>query len=168
MTDSQNQKDKVFFITSNQSTLDKFIKYSLSEAEGMSNFNLILNTPQKHENEEFLSKVFYFEIIPERINRYEAKIILNYNKTDFEGIILFKRDKKNYFIYNFKFKEHKNLFFGKTPPPKYINFTTLDQLKLFNKALKVLNAKQGDPLFINLIDDSKCYITGQNFMLDFY
>ena len=109
MTENENQKNKIFFITSNQSALDKLIKYSLSKAEGMSNLTLIL--AQNYENEEFLSKVFYFEIIPERINRYEAKIILNYNKTDFEGIILFKRDKKNYFIYNFKFNESSSFFF---------------------------------------------------------
>ena len=88
MTDSKNQKDKVFFITSNQSALDKLIKYSLSKAEGMSNLTLIL--AQNYENETFLSKVFYFEIIPEKIKnrdkeakKFKAKIILNYNNINF-------------------------------------------------------------------------------------
>ena len=119
MTDNENQKDKIFFITSNQSALDKLIKYSLSKAEGMSNLTLIL--AQNYENEEFFSKVFCFEISQEEIKqqpdiestKFKAKIILNYNKTDFEGIILFKEDKKNYFIYNFKFNDYKNFFLEK-------------------------------------------------------
>ena len=115
MTDNENQKDKIFFITSNQSAVDKLIKYSLSKAEGMSNLNLILNKPQNYENKEFLSKVFYFEINQKEIKdkKYEAKIILNYNRTNFEGIILFKKDKKNYFIYNFKFNDYKTFFLEK-------------------------------------------------------
>ena len=54
------------------------------------------------------------------------------------------------------------------PPPKYINFTKIDQLKIFNEVLKNLKAKQGDKLYTNLITDSQCYITGKVFSLDFY
>ena len=174
MDDTKSQKDKVFFIASNPSSIDKEIEYSLSNASGMNNFNIILKKEDKNEDENFITKVYYFEIIPQELTeknkdkvskKYKAKILLKYDKK-FEGFILFKEDKNNFF-YDFKFNDI-NDWSKMIPPPKYINYSKVDQLKLFNKVLITLKAKQGDKLFTNLITDSQCYITGKAFFLDFY
>ena len=56
----EDKKNKVFFIISNQSSLDKTIEYSLSNINGMSNFNLILKKSQKYQKEDFTTNIFYF------------------------------------------------------------------------------------------------------------
>ena len=167
---NKNQKNKVFFITSNPTSIDKNINYSLSSAIG--NANLEKTIEYKIEN--FTTNVFYFEINPDALKekdkdvnskRYKTKIFLKYNNI-FEGIILFKED-KNSFIYDFKFNDIYD-WTKKISPPKYINYAKVKQLKLFNEALKVLKVKQDDILYKDLIIDSQCYITGQTFFFDFY
>ena len=174
MDDKKSEKNKVFFITSNLTSIDKNIEYSLSNANGMKDFNLILKKGVKYKNEDFNKKVFYFEISKDELNekdkdiiskKYKAKMLLKYNK-QFEGIVLFKEGKNNFF-YDFKFNEI-NDWTQKTYPPKYINFSRVEQLKIFNEALNILKVKQGDELYKSLVIDSQCYITGQPFFLDFY
>jgi hypothetical protein len=174
MDDPKSQKDKVFFITSNPSSIDKEIEYSLSNASGMNNFNIILKKEKEYGKEKFITKACYFEITPQELKeknkdkdskKYKAKLLLKYDR-NFEGTILFKEDRNN-FIYDFKFNEF-NDWSRMIPPPKYINFTKVDQLKIFNEILKYLKVKQGDKLYTNLITDSQCYITGKVFSLDFY
>ena len=174
MKDNIREKDKVIFITSNPSSIDKKIEYLFSNENGMNNFNIILKKEKEYGKEKFITKVCYFEITPQELKeknkdkdskKYKAKLLLKYDR-NFEGIILFKEDRNN-FIYDFKFNEF-NDWSRMIPPPKYINFTKVDQLKIFNEVLKNLKAKQGDKLYTNLITDSQCYITGKPFFLDFY
>ena len=51
--------NKVFFITSNQTKLDKNIEYTTQKK----NFKNILTKNQKYRNENFTIRVFSFEII---------------------------------------------------------------------------------------------------------
>ena len=179
MEDNQIKKDKVFFITSYHSSLDGKIHYSLSKlnANGIVNFKSILKKQQKYKKEDYTINVFYFEILPEELRenykdikskKYKTSVYLKYDKFDrqFEGIILFKENKNN-FIYDFKFNDYIG-WTGKTSPPEPINYSKLEQLKIFNEVLKVLKAKQTDKLYKNLVLDSQGYITGQPFFLDFY
>ena len=171
----EDKKNKVFFIISNQSSLDKTIEYSLSNINGMSNFNLILKKSQKYQKEDFTTNIFYFEITPKELkesdkdpqsNKYKAKIILKNNKTNFEGIILFKENKNN-FIYDFKFNEDKNLI-EIISPPNYIKYSKFEQLTLFNDVLRILKVKQNGELYKDLVIDSIYCIDGQQYFLDFY
>ena len=68
MDDKKSEKNKVFFITSNLTSIDENIKYSLSNANGMKDFNLILKKGVKYKNEDFIKKVFYFEISKDELN----------------------------------------------------------------------------------------------------
>jgi len=174
MEDNKSQKNKVFFITSNYTSLDKKIQYSLSNTDGMENFNLILNKPVTYKKEDFITKVFSFDFSKEELKdkdkdinakKYKAKILLNYIK-NYDGFIFFKEDKNN-FIYDFKFNELTD-WTQKILPPKSINYSKSEQIKLFNEVLKVLKVKQDDKLYKDLIIDSQCYITGQPFFFDFY
>ena len=140
----------------------------------MINFNSILRKQQTFNKKEYTINVFYFEIAPEELRekdkdsksaKYKAYINLKYDK-QFEGIIIFKETKNN-FIYDFKFKEYKG-WIDKISPPESINYSKIDQLKIFNEVLKKLNAKQNDELYKHLVLDSQSYITGQPFSFDFY
>ena len=176
MDDSQIENNKVFFITSNYSSLDDKINYSLSRtnANAMINFNSIFKEKQKYNKKEYTINVFYFEIVPKELRekdfdikskKYKALINLNYDKK-FEGIILFKENKNN-FIYDFKFKEYKGWIVNESPPES-IKYSKIEQLKIYDEVLKKINAKQDDKLYKHLILDSQCYITGQPFFFDFY
>ena len=179
MNDDNNlklTKNKIFFIISNQSKLDEILQYSLLKEDGMENLNCILKKPIKYRREEFIINVFYFEIVPEQLkdkykdiqsNSYKAIINLKYKNTNFEGNILFKKYKNN-FIYDFKFNNSYNIFFGKSTPPLSLKYSKSEQLQIFNEVLRLLKAKQGDILYKDLITDSQCYIKKQNYYFDFY
>ena len=66
-----------------------------------------------------------------------------------------------------QFKDYHG-FFGVTKPPQNIKFSKAEQMRIYNRALKTLKIKQGEPLFITLITDSLCHIFKQKFYLDFY
>ena len=175
MNDNKFPNDRVFLIISNQSKLDNMINYSLSKANGMKNFQSILKKTSKYKREDFTTYVFYFDIFPEELNKkeketnsqkYKAKVILKYKKMNFEGQILFKENKNN-FVYDFKFGDYKG-WTGYTSPPVAINYSKVEQIKIFNEVLKILKVKQEDKLYKNLITDSQCYITGHKYYLDFY
>ena len=148
------EKDKVFFIISNESNLNSSIKYSLLKNKGTINFNEILKIIDNKSN--YTTYVYSFEIEPKYLKNkdnselYEAKIGLKYKKLYFEEIIKFKKDKNN-FIYNFKFhtdsKKNKE-------PPKCINYSKFEQLQLFKNILEKLNIGKEEKLYNNLIIDS--------------
>ena len=168
--------NQVFFITSNQTKLNKSIEYSISKKK----LTNILTKNQKYRNENFTIKVFSFEIIKDELNnkdkdanakKYKAKVELKYvksfiNSTTFQGIILFKETKSNY-IYDFKF-EDKEGWTGSTSPPLSIRFTKCEQLKIYNEILNLLKVKQGDQLSHDLVMDSQLYLKGKTYDLDFY
>ena len=123
-TNIESLNDKVFFIVSNETHLDNKINYSISKSKGINNFNNVL-TIKNYKNTLFTIYVFYFEINPKKLSdkdeqsqKYKAKIILNYNSTKFEGIIMF-----NGLIHYKK-------------PSFVLSYSKLTQFKIFKETLK--------------------------------
>ena len=165
----------VFFITSNQSKIDNDIKYSLSDHRTIS-LKPILTKSIKYKREDFIINVLSFEVFPnklrdkdrdEKSKKYITKVELKYNKTSFPGEIKFIKERNN-FIYDFAFKDYMGWTGNISPPPLNIKLSKIEQIQIFNEALKKLKVKQNDELYLNLITDSQDYILGQNFDLDFY
>ena len=176
MEEDNQQKDplKVFFTTSNQIIIDEKLEYSLLTNNGMKNLEKLLVEKVIKNNEDFTVSVYSFCIIPEELKeidrdielkKYKAIIKLKYDKNDYYGFIFFKENRSN-FIYDFKFKENKNNNF----PPIHLDLNKLEQLKIYSKLLKQLKIKQGHPLSLALLSDSKYFLMGKNakFYLDFF
>ena len=175
---------KVFFIVSNQSSLDDKIEYSLKKG-GMINLQSVISKPFKHKKDEFTTSVYSFDFEKENLNEldkdkekklYKANIQLTqkepiYKKDKiFHGFLYFKENKNN-FIYNFKFDEYKSLMGKILLPPLSIKFPASAQIKLFKEALKKLNIKQDHPISKDLILDSQLLIINnksKKYNLDFY
>ena len=106
---------KVYFITSNQSSLDDKLEYSLTKS-GMINLNKVLSKIVKYKGEDFSITVFAFDVEIKKLRendydkenkKYKAVIKLKqkvkfYQENKFDGFILFKETKNN-FIFDFKF-----------------------------------------------------------------
>jgi len=180
MSEKVNEIDKkkpfkVFFITSNLLVEKNTIKYTIDE-RGIENFENIYTKKMVSKQKEYIVSVFSFDIInPEKI-RKEAnskflKIIIKLMQkgkvinTNFNGIILFKGDKNN-FIYDFKFQEGST-YYNIFKPPDHIDFLKMEQLKIFREALLKLKIKQGEPLTVSLIDDSKIFLKGKGTTYEF-
>ena len=170
-----NKPFRVFFITSNLSEQNQYIKYAI-DGKGIGNFKNIYTKKMIDQKNEFTVSVYSFDIInPEKIkkeaNSKFLKSIINLihkemkGETKFDGIILFKGD-KNSFIYDFKFQDYSS-FYHLYHPPTYINFTKMEQLKTFREALVKLKIKQGEPLTRSLIDDSKMLLKGKDAKYEF-
>ena len=95
--------------------------------------------------------------------KYKAIAALKYNGNTFKGIIYYKENKNN-FIYDLKFKENDQ----NISPPIYLNFTKLEQLKLYSELLKESKIKQGEPLSKDLLIDSQLFLIGNSYYFDFY
>ena len=170
MEENKRKEYKVFFITSNLSSLDNEIEYSISNSNMIVNLTQILKKSGRYKNKNITTYIFSFEFIQGELNknfkdnnseRYKTKIILKSNNKiyeNFEGIILFKENKNN-FIYDFKLNGI-NDYIKKIPSPECINYSKIEQLKIFNETLKVLKVKQDHQLYKDLIIDSQCYIDG--------
>ena len=165
--------NQVFFITSNQSKLDKSLEYSLSSK----NLKNILTKTEKFKNENFTIRVFSFDIVEKLLKKkdpnekkYKAIIELKQKfkvlSTTFTGIILFKEVKNNY-IYDFEFQEYQS-WTGNTSPPIHIRLNKCKQLKIYNEMLNLLKIKQADKLSLDLVLDSQLYLKGKKYELDFY
>ena len=149
-----NKPFKVFFITSNLSKDNKNIKYAIDD-KGIGNLKNIITKKMIYEKNEFIVSVYSFDIInPEKIEKEAKSKFLKaiikliqkgsmYNTT-FKGIVLFKGNKNN-FIFDFFFDES---FIYRAPA--HINFSKIEQLKIFREALKELKVKQGEPLTSSL------------------
>ena len=166
--------DRVFFITSNQSKLEPYIKYKIKDKFAR-NLQCNLIKEQMYKRENFIVHVFSFEVFREELKEkdpivkaYKAVVTLNYKKDCFEGIIFFKEKKKNLtnFIYDLEFKEYLGWFGNKMPLPS-IKFSKKEQLRIYNEMFKKLKIKQSDPISNILITDSICQIN-QKFYFDFY
>ena len=157
---------KVFFIICRLPTLNNELQCSLSKEEGIKNLQTVFidNTEQNK-----IISVYSFDIIPKELKKKETqqkklKIIINikYNNINYIGTILLKENKNN-FIYDFKieYNNTNNIII-------YLN--KFEQLKIFTKALKILKIKQGDPLSLDLILDSRIFLFGENttYYFDFY
>ena len=165
-TNIESLNDKVFFIVSNETHLDNKINYSISKSKGINNFNNVL-TIKNYKNTLFTIYVFYFEINPKKLSdkdeqsqKYKAKIILNYNSTKFEGIIMFKGKGNNY-IYDLKFNDHDGLIHYKKPPFA-LSYSKLTQFKIFKETLEKMHVNREERLYQNLIEDFESYIIDKN------
>ena len=175
----QNGPFKVFFIASNQSSLDDKLNYSLKKGE-KANFQKVVANTTKFKREEFSVYVFCFDIIKEELREvdrdkekklYKAIIKLNKKKkllkgSNYEGKIFFKETQNN-FIYDFEFEEEKG-FIGNSQPPLAVKFTKTEQLKLFNLALTKLKIKQNHKPSIDLIVTTQKFLVGQKYTIDLY
>ena len=145
MSDKKDEKTgpyRLYFITSNQSKLDKYIKYDIPKNRGLTDFRVGDSNSEMREERQYKKEIFSvylnsMEIVPNALKkedqdpttkRYNSEIYLKYNRTNFPGKLNFKHTKNN-FIYDFEFKEYHG--WGKIyDPPPQIKFSKLDQLKM--------------------------------------
>ena len=186
MSDKKDEKTgpyRLYFITSNQSKLDKYIKYDIPKNRGLTDFRVGDSNSEMREERQYKREFFTvylnsMEIVPNALRkedqdqttkRYNSEIYLKYNRTNFPGKLNFKHTKNN-FIYDFEFKEYQG--WGKIyDPPPQIKFSKLDQLKMYTKYLiNILKKKQKDQIYKDLITDSQYSVFGKNKKtpLDFY
>ena len=160
---------RVFFIVSNESKIDNDLQYSLIN-KGMTNLeNIITKTLDNNMtisvySFEFLSKEL--EEKDQNARKYKALINVIYKNMVFKGIIFFKEIKNN-FIYDFKFEKNEEI---KNFNLMSMELSKLEQLKIYEEVLKKLKAKPGDNLLLDLVLDSQVYFMGNNtkYYLDFY
>ena len=170
---------KVYFITSNQSSLDDKLEYSLTKT-GMINLKKVHSKIVKYKGEDFSVTVFAFDVEIKKLRendydkenkKYKAVIKLKqkvkyYPDSKFEGFILFKETKNN-FIFDFKFEDYNNFMGGVTPAPPYIRFPHSSQLKFYNEVFKKLKIMQNNPLVEDLIMDCQNLLIGKAYNIDF-
>ena len=175
------EKKKVFFITSNEAKLDKFLEYQIQENRGIINLkagnsNAEFKKEIKHKNSTFSVYINSFEIDNANLReedrdpktkRYKCEISLRYNKTNFPSEISF-RTTKNYFIYDFKFDEYRG--WGKVyGPPPQVNFSQLEQLKIYNEYLEnILKKEKNEGIYADLITESQIVGFEKKIYLDFF
>ena len=174
----QNGPFKVFFIASNQTSLDDKLIYSLKRGE-KANFQKVVQKESKYKRESFSVYVFCFDIITQDLKEIDKdkekklyRAIIKLQKKErirdsvFEGKIFFKETQNN-FIYDFEFEEDKG-FLKSSPPPLAIKFNKTEQLKLFIQALGKLKIKQIHKPSIDLILASQKFLVGKKFTIDFF
>ena len=175
------EKKKVFFITSNAAKLDKFLEYQIPRNRGIINlkagiFNAEFKKEIKHKNSTFSVYINSFEIDKANLReedqdpntkRYKFIITLKYNKLYFPSEISFVATKNN-FIYDFKFNEYRG--WGKVyAPPFQINFSQLEQLKIYNEYLEnILKKEKNEEIYADLITESQKVGFGKKIYLDFF
>ena len=149
-SEEEAQKDplKVFLIVSNQTKINNEIEYYLESDDKMINLDKLFTKFLKNNKEDFTISIYSSSInkfgksnYDKQNKKYKAIVILKYNNNIFKGIIFFKEDRSN-FIYDLKFEENNQ----KISPPINLNFTKLEQLKLYSELLKELKIKQEEHL----------------------
>ena len=171
---------KIFFITSNQTKLNNLIEYQVKNNRGLINLkvgasNSELKEEQKYKNNSFTVCVNSMQIETKDLKKddqdpkskkYNTTITQRYNKTNFPGYIWFRASKNN-FIYDFRFNEYKG--WGRTyDPPPQINFSQLEQLRLYIKYLKSIRKQQKDQIYQDLVADSQALSFGKKIYIDFF
>ena len=173
-SEEEAQKDplKVFLIVSNHKYLNDEIEYYLECDDKMINLHKLFTKFLNNNKEDFSISIYSSSInkldknnYDKQNKKYKAIVILKYNNNIFKGIFFYKEDRSN-FIYDLKFEENDQ----KVSPPINLNFTKLEQLKLYSELLKELKIKQGEPLSKALLIDSQLFLMGNNsrYHLDFY
>ena len=177
---------KVFFITSNQKKLDNFIRYKIVENRGVAKLRAgnsgssddnkaEIREEKTYKHQLFSLFINSMEIDPKTLNdkdkndkgKYKASLTMKYNKCDFVKDINFLKFKNN-FIYDFEFSPYIGWTKRLEPPPQ-INFTKLEQLKIYiNYVKNILKKKQKDRIYKDLITESQAITLGKKTDLDFY
>ena len=161
---------KVFFIVSHETNLDNILEYSLGENQGITNFhkNLTKNM-EGDEGKKYTTSVYSYDFIPKELNndnkdknlkKYKSLIKLTNKDSIYEGIILFT-EKRNNFIYDFKFEENKSLPKDNAPPSS-LELDKLEQMKIFLEYLNELNFSQRQNLSLDLNLDSQAVLKGKD------
>ena len=167
---TQNAPNKIFIIVSNQEYINDKIEYYLEDNNKVINLDKSFTKILKNNNGDFTVSIYssfinkldksYFD---KQSKKYKAIAALKYNGNTFKGIIYYKENKNN-FIYDLKFKENDQ----NISPPIYLNFTKMEQLKLYSELLKESKIKQGEPLSKDLLIDSQLFLIGNSYYFDFY
>lgn len=172
-----NENKKIFFITTNQTSLDKLIEYEIPNKRGLINLKAghsksELSKEIKFKNETYTVHINSMEISQKDLKgkdqdiitkKYRTTLILKYNKCTFSTDISFRASKNN-FIYDIKFNEYKG--WAKTYyPPSGKDISQLEQLKIYVKYLEHIIKKQ-DEIFQDLLIDSQDLSFG--IYLDFF
>ena len=175
----ENLPFKVFFITSNQSSLDKRIEYTLSK-KGMINLRKVHSKVEKYKGEDFSISIFCFDIenkdlrthdYDKESQKYRAVIKLKqkigYGRENrFKGYFLFKETKNN-FIFDFKFEDEIR-YLGNTPAPPSIKFPQSTQLKLYNETFKILKIEQDSDFIKDLMINCQALLRGRIYEIDLF
>ena len=177
----ESETKKVFFITSNQSKLNKLLNYEISKGKGLANLQAgdpkaVYREDQAYKREQFSVFINSIEIVQNELKeenrdqkskKYKAIVNLKNARHTFPGPISFRHTKNN-FIYDFEFNEYKGWTSTYYPPP-HIAFSKLEQLKLYIKYVKdKLKKKQKDQIYRDLITESQLAVFGKKTYLDFY
>ena len=167
-------KKKIFFITSNQSNLDKPISYQIKKYKG--NIKIEYRKEITYKNSLFSVYINSFEIEPRvlkdedqdpKSKEYKIKInLINEGKT-FESDTISFRPSKNNFMFNLKFNKYKVFFIDYEPPPQ-INFSLLEQLKLYETYINNIKDNKKYQNHKDLIIDAQNLCFGRKVYLDFY
>ena len=167
---TQNAPYKIFIIVSNQKYLNDKIEYYLEANNKVINLDKSFTKILKNNKGDFSVSIYSSCInklgksnFDSQTKKYKVIVALKYNNNTFKGIIFYKEIKNN-FIYDLKFEENDQ----KISPPIYLNFTKLEQLKLYSELLKELKIKQGDLLSKDLLVDSQLFLIGNSYHFDFY
>ena len=175
-----NERKKVFFITSNETKLDKLLEYQIPKNRG------IINLKAGYNNAEFKKEKIYnnltfsvyinsFEIEPKNLKKedqdtkskkYKIKINLKYDEC-FSSDISFRASRYN-FIYDFKFNVYMG-FFKSYAPPNQLNLSKLEQLKIYDEYLdKVLKKEKNEQIYSDLVTESQSLCFIQKIYLDYF
>jgi len=171
---------KVYFIISHETILDNILEFSLGENKGMSNLhkNLTKHMNWDKDGKIYTISIYSYDFIPNELSndnkdrisnqKHKATIKLTNKDSIYEGLILFT-EKRNNFIYDFKFEENKTLPKDNAPPSS-LELDKLEQMKIYLEFLNELNFKQRQNLSLDLNLDSQAVLRGKDdkFSFDFY
>ena len=153
---------KVFFLVSNKTAINNSIEYSIQNKKEFINFKKVFQTNYEYKYTYYTISIFSFEIVSKYLNdkdkdkqtqKYKSKIILKYNKTNFEGTLFFKRDENN-FIYDLFFGIHNGIFGQYKCPPESLNYISkLKKFIIFKEMLEKNDFKKDRKLYQDFIHD---------------
>ena len=171
------ERFKVFFITSKVSDENEILEYYLKKMPGIdSNLEVIY---VKALGNEFSICVFCFEFIKKIIKEnqpYRAVIKLEQSNKKklfsssqtFKGYIYFIYSRNN-FIFDFKFENRESRFGNSITPPTSKKMSHSEQLKIYLKIVEdILKKDIYHKITLDLIEDCKKILTKGNYELDFF
>jgi hypothetical protein len=174
MAESKLNNNKIYFIASNRSILDRKLEYYFDDKKIFKNLKKVYSFKKQYKNQEFIISIFSFDFdianlkyIKKDINMNKYKLMIKLKRLDYlsehKGIIFFNENKNN-FIYNFRFGNSS--FYS---APIEIDFTNFELLQIYIKFIDNLNIINKENLISDLFDDSKQFLINKNsYYFDFY
>ena len=178
MSDPSKKTDEnknVFFITSNQTFINKDLVYSVVKRDGIYNCKQLLDFPYKYNNREnFTIKIHSFQFIQKNLSnqfidkkskKYKAIIELKQGSLTFKAEIQFLTIRNN-FIYDLRFSP--NEWFGSQPPIS-LYLKDIEQFNYYVQLLKEMKLKQDSDLYNDLsLNTHFNYIIDKKYYLNLY